>query len=262
MENNKSDIKIPLLSSENNEKKIDIKIAINTINALTELCKLNLLLYGLEFRNVQLTGDFRLISSQVVKNIISFLTGESIIQFGFSCRVIFNLSSQYLKADLKKLKICQFVRPLFDSDQMLQCAEDIGKTKMYLEISRFREKSANLECNITKTFVCLGATSVLGMWSTAGALIVDYFFTKSATNRQNFITFECMMVFTGVCLFSCIGGCIAAYINDQYAQSRERRIEFKYTGLYNLITNLRKWQNTDDSVNDNRKLLHDRSFSP
>lgn len=259
MKNNESGMMIALLRDEHDEKKVETRI---TIDILIDLRRLNLLLSDLEFKDAKWTGDFRFIY-QLVKDIISFLPGESIIQFGFSCRVLFNLSSQYLKTDLKKLATCRFKRPLFDSDEILQRAENVERIKK-LKISHLREKIKNLEKNferICKYSICFGGTSILGFGVIGALFIADSLFSLSTTDKENSVMLECMTAFISGALFSCIvpcfGLCITSYMGDRL-NYRKQLIESKYDGLQNLIADLRKWQNKD--LDDNTcKLLDNRS---
>lgn len=253
---NNTDIDQPLFSSYDDEEKGEIKIIIAATPALHSLRILSTLLSDLEFKNPQWPPNFFASGLELglVQNIISFLPGESIITFGFSCRALYNLSSQYLKEDLKKLESYQFERPLFASDEVFQCAEDIKTTKITPTIKRLQEQNKTLEKRCIEITACLGTLSMMGIIGTGGVLFVDLIHGNA---KQDSGIWGSMLGFFGLCTLSCIGLCIAgcrARRNDLLAH----KIDSMFAGL---MTNLKTWQNKNNVADDKRKLLHDRSSS-
>ena len=244
-----STIELPLLGNEEDEKKVETRIAM--VDSLADLRRLNMLLTNPEFKNPQWNGDFYGLW-YLMKSIISFLPGESIIQFGFCCRFGFNVSSRYLRADLKKLATYQFAKPLFDSDEILELAEDI-KGKI-IRLKTFSERK-NCSDHCFAISACLLVTSGLGVVSTVLALGIE-------PAKENTNTLTALVAFAGIAFGSCMSMCVSDCCGVRLYARRRQRFHSQYTGLSNLIKNLQKWQNKDSLVTGKRMLLPDRSFTP
>jgi hypothetical protein len=254
-----------LLAGQDDEKKeaeVKLTIKIKFRPGSEPLRRLNMLLSDNKFEDAKWPDAHLFWRARViVKEYISFLCGDSVISFGFSCRAFYNFSSQYLKADLEKLKRYQFERPLFSTHDMLRHMKNINIDTVPRVSQLLNRKSEKLQKIGNK--ISTGGCVVSFGGIVGGAVWLAFGLGVDNNATEVTAAWGAMVGFAGLCILTCAGDRVRVQCVRRLKQSEDTEIQRIQSDFFKLESSLEKWQNEGNySLSGARTVLRDRSCSP